>query len=94
VIHTSIPAFRRLRQENLQFEASLAYIASSRTAWATRQDLVLKKKKKERKKRRKEKGRKEEKKNRLGEWLTPIIPATSEAEVQFEASLSKSQDAI
>jgi hypothetical protein len=31
---------RRLRQKDLEFEASLGYIASSRLAWATQQDPV------------------------------------------------------
>jgi hypothetical protein len=30
-----MPAFRKLRQKNLEFEASLGYIVSLRTGWKT-----------------------------------------------------------
>jgi hypothetical protein len=38
-----IPALRRLRLEDPEFEANLSYIVRSRPAWATGQDPVSKK---------------------------------------------------
>jgi hypothetical protein len=37
-----IPAFRRLRQEDLKLETALAYIVSSRSVFTTYQDLPSK----------------------------------------------------
>jgi hypothetical protein len=39
---SGIPVFRRLGQEDLKFDASLGYIASSRPACATQRDHVSK----------------------------------------------------
>jgi DNA repair photolyase len=61
----SIPALGRQRQVDFEFEASLVYRVSSRTARATQRNPVSKKKKKkERKKKRKRK--KKERKKRKG----------------------------
>jgi hypothetical protein len=38
----AIPALRRLRQEDHWLEASLGFIVSSRPAWGTGQDPLLK----------------------------------------------------
>jgi hypothetical protein len=58
VVHTYNPRLRRLRQEDCQFQDSLGYIVSSRSAWYTGEPS-LKKQQKERKK-----GKKEERKKR------------------------------
>jgi hypothetical protein len=37
-----IPAFKRLKQEDLNFKSSLGYVVSSRPIWVTKQDCLNK----------------------------------------------------
>jgi hypothetical protein len=65
-----IPALWRQRQAVSEFEASLVYKVSSRTAKAIQRDPVLKKEKKRKEKKRKEKKRKEKKRNAKWKSIT------------------------